>query len=53
MNTRFKPWRRLVWALPMIALLAGCDTGKDEKAKPHAIATYVGATWENLPAVSD
>jgi membrane-bound lytic murein transglycosylase A len=37
----------------MIALLAGCDTGKDEKAKPHAIATYVGATWENLPAVSD
>ena len=26
MNVTFKPWsRRLAWALPMIALLAGCD----------------------------
>ena len=21
--------RRMVWALPMVALLAGCDAGKD------------------------
>ncbi|CRM17384.1 MULTISPECIES: murein transglycosylase A [Pseudomonas] len=62
MNVTVKPWgRRLAWALPMIALLAGCDMGKDtgnvavepEPAKPHAIATYVGAPWEALPAVSD
>ena len=61
MNITLKPWsRRLVWALPMIALLAGCDAGKDadkevakEEAKPHAVATYVNAPWEALPAVSD
>ena len=54
MNVTLKPWsRRLAWALPMIALLAGCDTGKHEKDKPHAIATYVSAPWEALPAVSD
>jgi len=54
MNVTLKSWsRRLAWALPMIALLAGCDTGKHEKDKPHAIATYVSATWEALPVVSD
>ena len=26
---------------------------KDEPAKPHAVATYVSAPWEALPAVSD
>ena len=62
MNVISKHWsRRLVWALPMIALLAGCDAGKDadtpalkpEPEKPHAVATYVSAAWEALPAVSD
>ena len=62
MSLTLKPWsRRLAWALPMIALLAGCDAGKDtgkdtakdEVAKPHAVATYVNAPWEALPAVSD
>ena len=49
MNVTFNPWgRRLAWALPMFALLAGCDAGKDagkeaaqEPTKPHAVATYV------------
>ena len=49
--------RRLAWALPLIALLAGCDAGKDagkdETLKPHAVATYASAPWEALPAVSD
>ena len=36
----------MAWALPIVALLAGCDGGKDtgkkdEAAKPHAVATYV------------
>ena len=58
MNVTLNPWsRRLAWALPMIALLAGCDAGKetakDETVKPHAVATYVSAPWEALPAVSD
>ena len=58
MNVTLKTWsRRLAWALPMIALLAGCDAGKetakDETSKPHAVATYVNAPWEALPAVSD
>jgi len=61
MNVTFKPWsRRLAWALPMFALLAGCDGGKDtgkqvaqEPTKPHAVATYVSAPWEALPSVSD
>ena len=58
MNVTLKPWsRRLAWALPIIALLAGCDgnkdAGKDETVKPHAVATYVSAPWEALPAVSD
>jgi len=59
MNVTLKPWsRRLAWALPMIALLAGCDAGKDEKAKdetpkPQPVATYVSAPWEALPVVSD
>ncbi|MGL6089784.1 MAG: transglycosylase, partial [Pseudomonas paracarnis] len=61
MNVTFKPWgRRLAWALPMFALLAGCDAGKDagkeaaqEPTKPHAVATYVSAPWEALPSVSD
>ena len=58
MNIALKPWsRRLAWALPMIVMLAGCDVGKDahkdETIKPHAVATYVSAPWEALPAVSD
>ena len=58
MNVTSKRWsRRLAWALPMIALLAGCDAGKepakDETVQPHAVATYVSAPWEALPAVSD
>lgn len=28
-------------------------TKKEEAAKPHAVATYVSAPWEALPAVSD
>ena len=58
MNVTEKRWSlRLAWALPMIALLAGCDVGKepikDQTPKPHAVATYVSAPWEALPAVSD
>ena len=54
MNTRFKTWRhRLAWSLPMLALLAGCNGGSPEKPQPHAIATYVSASWDSLPAVSD
>lgn len=53
MKFTVKPWSRFAWALPMLALLAGCDAGKDTAQKPHAIATYVSATWEALPAVSD
>ena len=62
MTITLKPWsRRLAWALPLVALLAGCDAGKDtgkeaakdETVKPHAVATYVSAPWEALPAVSD
>jgi len=42
MNLTLKHWsRRLAWALPMFALLAGCDAGKDagkdETIKPHAV----------------
>ncbi|VVO42334.1 murein transglycosylase A [Pseudomonas fluorescens] len=54
MNSHFKAWRRnLAWTLPMVALLAGCNGGDSTKPETHAIATYVSATWEALPAVSD
>ena len=35
------------------ALLAGCNGGESAKPEPHAIATYVPATWKDLPQVSD
>lgn len=54
MNSRFKAWRHsLAWTLPMVALLAGCTGGDNNKPKTHALATYSSATWEALPAVSD
>lgn len=45
--------RHLAWALPALALLAGCNGGDNAKPAPHAIATYTDATWQDLPAVSD
>lgn len=46
-------WRRLLLcAIPLIALLAGCD-GYTSKTKPPAVATYVSTDWDDLPAVSD
>ncbi len=47
--------RPLAWALPALALLAGCNGGDSEKAKPepHAIATYSSVEFKDLPAVSD
>jgi len=45
--------RHLAWALPALALLAGCDGDKTAKPEPHAIATYVNADWKDLPTVSD
>ena len=45
--------RHLAWALPALALLAGCNGGESAKPAPHAIATYVPATWKDLPQVSD
>ncbi|PAV70261.1 hypothetical protein WR25_27213 [Diploscapter pachys] len=45
--------RHLAWALPALALLAGCNGGESAKPEPHAIATYVPATWKDLPQVSD
>ncbi|MCU1752639.1 murein transglycosylase A [Pseudomonas sp. 6D_7.1_Bac1] len=54
MNSRFKSWRNtLAWTLPMVALLAGCNSGDNAKPQTHAIATYSSATWEALPTVSD
>ncbi|APC17197.1 transglycosylase [Pseudomonas frederiksbergensis] len=54
MNSRFKAWRNtLLWTAPMVALLAGCNSGDTAKPQTHAIATYSSATWEALPAVSD
>lgn len=54
MNSRFKAWRNtLLWTVPMVALLAGCNSGDTAKPQTHAIATYSSATWEALPAVSD
>ncbi|NBA96651.1 murein transglycosylase A [Pseudomonas sp. R5(2019)] len=49
MNT---PMRRLLWAAPIIALLAGCNGG-DDKPATHAIATYKQGAWADLPAVAD
>ncbi|WP_119146439.1 murein transglycosylase A [Pseudomonas reidholzensis] len=45
--------RHLAWALPALALLAGCNGGESAKPEPHAIATYAPATWQDLPSVSD
>ena len=47
--------RHLAWALPALALLAGCNGKEDHAAKPepHAIATYANADWKDLPTVSD
>lgn len=54
MNSRFKAWRNtLLWTVPMVALLTGCNSGDTAKPQTHAIATYSSATWEALPAVSD
>ncbi|MFJ2365475.1 murein transglycosylase A [Pseudomonas sp. NPDC087697] len=54
MNSLFNVWRNsLVWTLPMVALLAGCNSGDNAKPQTHAIATYSSATWEALPTVSD
>ncbi|KJK19862.1 murein transglycosylase A [Pseudomonas sp. NPDC087612] len=47
------PLRHLGWTLSVLALLAGCNGSAPEKPKPHPLATYVGATWEDLPQVSD
>ncbi|MDB6141209.1 MAG: putative rane-bound lytic murein transglycosylase [Pseudomonas sp.] len=45
-------WRRLLLcAVPVIALLAGCDGGTS-KTEPVKTA-YVSAKWEDLPATSD
>ncbi len=44
-------WRKLLLcAVPLIALLAGCDGSKTE-APPRT--TYFSAKWEDLPATSD
>ena len=54
MNLSFSAWRRhLVWALPTLALLTGCNAGDTETSKTHAIATYTSAPWEALPSVAD
>ena len=45
--------RHLAWALPTLALLAGCNGGENAKPEPHAVATYAPATWQDLPSVSD
>jgi len=47
--------RPLAWALPVLALLAGCNGNDNAKpsTEPHAIATYVPADWQDLPAVSE
>ncbi|HKS14722.1 MAG TPA: MltA domain-containing protein [Pseudomonas sp.] len=47
--------RHLGWALPALALLAGCNGKEDHavKPEPHAIATYASADWKDLPTVSD
>ena len=47
------PLRHLGWTLSVLALLAGCNGSAPEKPKPHPLATYVGATWKDLPQVSD
>lgn len=46
-------WRRLLLcAVPVIALLAGCDGGTSKNEAPPKTA-YVSAKWEDLPATSD
>ncbi|MDZ5604198.1 MltA domain-containing protein [Pseudomonas sp. RP23018S] len=49
------PLRRLAGTLAALALLAGCNGGDEEKPKPapHALATYVPGTWQDLPSVTD
>ncbi len=55
MNPSFLRWRRhLLWTLPALALLAGCNGGDNGKPAPtHALATYNSAPWESLPSVAD
>ena len=54
MNLSFSAWRRhLAWALPTLALLAGCNGSDTETPQTHALATYVSAPWEALPQVAD
>ncbi|MBF8778885.1 MltA domain-containing protein [Pseudomonas fulva] len=45
--------RHLAWALPALALLVGCNDGDKAQPRPHALATYVQADWQDLPAVED
>ncbi|MGH8486960.1 MAG: MltA domain-containing protein, partial [Pseudomonas sp.] len=47
------PLRHLGWTFSVLALLAGCNGSAPEKPKTHALATYVGSTWKDLPQVSD
>ncbi|PWB32153.1 transglycosylase [Pseudomonas sp. SDI] len=44
---------RLGATLSILALLAGCNGSAPEKSKPHPIATYTHATWQDLPSVSE
>ncbi|MCE4057564.1 murein transglycosylase A [Pseudomonas sp. Au-Pse12] len=55
MNPSLLRWpRHLLWALPALALLAGCNGGDNTKpAATHALATYNSASWETLPSVAD
>ncbi|MCP3750199.1 murein transglycosylase A [Pseudomonas sp. SBB6] len=47
------PLRHFGWTLSVLALLAGCNGSEPEKTQPHPLASYVGATWKDLPPVSD
>ena len=47
------PLRRLGWTLSLLALLAGCNGSAPEKSRPHPIATYTHATWQDLPTVTE
>jgi membrane-bound lytic murein transglycosylase A len=55
MNPSLLRWpRHLLWALPALALLVGCNGGDNTKpAATHALATYNSASWETLPSVAD
>ncbi|MDD0977209.1 murein transglycosylase A [Pseudomonas fontis] len=47
------PLGRLGLTLSVLALLAGCNGSAPEKGKPHPIATYTHATWQDLPVVGE